>query len=153
MVRAANLPTKLRRCTSVNLTIYCTSHYGGYRTIIPNCFVQQLGFKVFRNLIAFHPLPHRSSPYSLFCHQKFSDFFVPTLVQTELPRARKPLLGLVDLGRPEMNIDARALAWTSRENNLRSSCVPLVSTAESYVSPSFALLCVTRLSFSWDLKA
>jgi len=42
-------------------------------------FVQQPGFKMSYKLIAFH-LPHRSSPYSLFCHHKFSDFFVPTRV-------------------------------------------------------------------------
>ena len=35
-----------------------------------------------RNLIAFHPPPHRSSPSSLFCHHKFSDFFIPTRVRS-----------------------------------------------------------------------
>jgi len=40
------------------------------------------GFKPFCNLIAFHPLPHRSSPCTLFCHYKFSDFFIPTRVHT-----------------------------------------------------------------------
>ena len=64
------------------------------------------------------------------------------LIQTQWLRARKPLWGLTDPRRPEKNIDAGALVRASRENYLRISCVPLVSTAEGYqqsVSPSIAL--------------
>ena len=75
MVWEESYSTSLYR--SLNLTIYCTSHYGGHRANIPNCFVQQLGFMVFRNLIAFHPLSNRLLEYPLipcFATGSFSIF-------------------------------------------------------------------------------
>ena len=49
----------LRRGIPLNLTICIYNH-----------FVQQPGFEMFRNLITFHPLPHRSPSFSMlsrFC--------------------------------------------------------------------------------------